>query len=544
MAELYLASLAGQGGFRKFVALKRVLPSIASNEDFRKMFLDEARITASLSHAGIAQVFELAEDPNTKEPVLAMEFVAGQNLEQIVKRAKKRGITLPIEFIARMANDLLLALHYAHGFIEPSTGQPMPVVHRDINPRNVMITYSGGTKIIDFGIAKARGRLNETSAGFVKGTLQYMAPEQVTAKNIDGRADLFATSVILYELLSGRILFDAPSPAAVMSKVMHDPIPDLGELVPSLPDALADAVMKGLDRDREGRWQSGREYARALDRAIEDSFDDQQMADVMSSLFEDKIVVTRELLSSAEGSSPADLKLMTMMGDEESVKEERALASDVVPQPTAVARPPGRKPTSELKAQEQPLVKPQDQTQDLPMVPRKPTPVLTPVPRRPTSEHSAQPRKPTSELPQRRGTSELAAQAPRKPTAEQLAANERTEMNLEPIKGPRPSAPAKTEDENPFSEDGDRTVAGVQPAALKKKPKSQPNLAPEPEPQTDPTTVGKAAKKGNDVILYVVLAVLALVLLIGAIFLFKSDSPEETRPIDPSTSGPAQKRRK
>ena len=508
------------------------------------MFLDEARITASLSHAGIAQVFELAEYPNTREPVLAMEFVAGQNLEQIVKRAKKRGITLPIEFIARMANDLLLALHYAHGFIEPSTGQPMPVVHRDINPRNVMITYSGGTKIIDFGIAKARGRLNETSAGFVKGTLQYMAPEQVTAKNIDGRADLFATSVILYELLSGRILFDAPSPAAVMSKVMHDPIPDLGELVPSLPDALADAVMKGLDRDREGRWQSGREYARALDRAIEDSFDDQQMADVMSSLFEDKIVVTRELLSSAEGSSPADLKLMTMMGDEESVKEERALASDVVPQPTAVARPPGRKPTSELKAQEQPLVKPQDQTQDLPMVPRKPTPVLTPVPRRPTSEHSAQPRKPTSELPQRRGTSELAAQAPRKPTAEQLAANERTEMNLEPIKGPRPSAPAKTEDENPFSEDGDRTVAGVQPAALKKKPKSQPNLAPDPVPQTDPTTVGKAAKKGNDTILYVVLAVLALVLLIGAIFLFKSDSPEETRPIDPSTSGPAQKRRK
>src|SRR4051812_46199741 len=113
MAELYLASLAGQGGFRKFVALKRVLPSIASNADFKAMFLDEARITASLSHAGIAQVFELAEDPDTREPMLAMEFVAGQNLEQILQRARKRKVVLPPEFVCRIGTDVLLALHYA-----------------------------------------------------------------------------------------------------------------------------------------------------------------------------------------------------------------------------------------------------------------------------------------------------------------------------------------------------------------------------------------------------------------------------------------------
>ena len=532
MAELYLASLAGQGGFRKFVALKRVLPSIAENADFKAMFLDEARITASLSHAGIAQVFELAEDPNSKEPILAMEFVAGQNLEQIVKRAKKRGVALPPEFVVRMANDLLLALHYAHGFVEPSTGTPNPVVHRDINPRNVMITYTGGTKIIDFGIAKARGRLNQTSAGFVKGTLQYMAPEQVTAKDIDGRADLFAASVILFELLSGRVLFDAPSPAAVMSKVMHDPIPDLGELMPSLPGDLVDAVMKGLQRDRAQRWQNGREYARALDRALEDTYDEQQMAEVMASLFEDKINVTRELLSSAPSAAPADLRLMTMMGEEEAPQE---LGGDADPPPTAIARPVGRKPTSELKAQE---LK-QDHTQNLDKVPeRKPTPVQTP--RKPTSEVAALPRRATgSEVPAqpRKVTTEQAAHAPRKPTAEQLAANERTEMNLEPVKGPPPAKPPPNDEENPF--DGDKTVAGVPPLVGKKpKPKSQPEL----EPQTDPTTVGK--KKSNDVWLYVVLGVLALVLLVGAIFLFKSDSPEETRPIDPETAGPPQKRKK
>lgn len=420
MAELYLASLAGQGGFRKFVALKRVLPSIASNEDFTKMFLDEARITASLSHAGIAQVFELTEDTDTLEPILAMEFVAGQNLEQIIQRARKRKVPLPPEFTGRMATDVLLALHYAHGFVEPATGQPMAVIHRDINPRNVMITYSGGTKIIDFGIAKARGRLNQTSAGFVKGTLQYMAPEQVMSRGtIDGRADLFALSIVLYELLSDTVLFDAPSPAATMSKVIHEPIRNLGDLVPSLPREVVDAVMKGLQRDPALRWQNGREYARALDRALPESFDEQQMAEVMSSLFEDKIAVTRSLLSSAEHASPSDLRLMTMMGDEEPAKKKE-LASDLVAtrDATAIARPHARKPTSEL-----------------------------PV---------------------------------RKPTREQLAANERTEMNLEPVR------------EVPNFPDSQKTIAGLPPTPERK------NLG-----------------------LYVVLALLAAALLAGAIALLR-----------------------
>ena len=341
MAELYLASLAGQGGFRKFVALKRVLPAIAENEDFVKMFLDEARITASLSHAGIAQVFELAEDPETHEPILAMEFVAGQNLEQIIRRARKRNVPLAAEFTCRVASEVLLALHYAHAFVEPSTGKPMAVVHRDINPRNVMITYSGGTKIIDFGIAKARGRLNETHVGFVKGTLQYMAPEQVTAKSVDGRTDLFAASALFYELFAGKPLFDEASGAATMSRIVTGAVTSLGEVAPSLPRAVVDAVMKGLERDPAQRWQTGREYSRALDRALPEAFDDEQMAELMASLFEDKIAVTRSLLSSAEDASPSDLRLMTMMGDEEA---PRQLASDLVKvaphEPTAIARRP------------------------------------------------------------------------------------------------------------------------------------------------------------------------------------------------------------
>ncbi len=317
MAELYLASLDGQGGFRKFIALKRVLPSIAENESFTKMFLDEARITAALSHAAIAQVYELAEDPTSHEPMLAMEFVAGQNLEQIVHRARSRKVTLPIGFICRVAHEMLMALHFAHGFVEPATGHPMPVIHRDINPRNVMVTYTGGTKVVDFGIAKARGRLDQTQVGMVKGTLQYMAPEQVTVQTIDGRTDLYAASMLFYELFAGRHPFDDVPMAATMRRIVDGNLPALAQANGTIPPELAAAVMKGLEVAPTRRWRTGREYARAIDRAFPDPFDDDQMSEFMGGLFADKIAVTRSLLSSsAAEASPADLRLMTMLGDE------------------------------------------------------------------------------------------------------------------------------------------------------------------------------------------------------------------------------------
>ncbi len=335
MAELYLASLAGQGGFRKFVALKRVLPSIAQDESFTRMFLDEARITAALSHAAIAQVYELAEDPRTHEPVLAMEFIAGQNLEQIIKRARARSIALPEEFTCRLAHDVLIALQSAHAFVDPATGKSMEVVHRDINPRNVMVTYAGGTKIVDFGIARARGRLHQTQAGFVKGTLQYMAPEQVTAKAVDGRTDLFAASILFYELLAGCRLFDAPSEIETMTRVASSDVPDLAQLAPWLPHELTAAVMKGLACRPEDRWQTAREYARAVDRAMPESFDDQQMAELMGRLFEDKIEVTRSMLSSGAQATVADLRLITRRGD-----------SDTQVEPPVEITAPGRPPVS------------------------------------------------------------------------------------------------------------------------------------------------------------------------------------------------------
>ena len=339
MAELYLALLTGQGGFRKFVALKRVLPAIAEKESFLKMFLDEARITASLSHAAIAQVYELAEDPQSHEPMLAMEFVAGQNLEQIIQRAKARKVPIPLGFTCRVAHELLMALHFAHGFVEPASGKPMPVIHRDINPRNVMVTYTGGTKIVDFGIAKARGRLDQTQVGMVKGTLQYMAPEQVTAQEVDGRTDLYAASMMLYELFSGRHPFeDDPTQALTMMRIVEGQLPSLLERNPSLPPDLVAAIMKGLEVQPARRWRTGREYARAVDRAVPETFDDDQVSAFMAKLFADKIAVTRSLLSSGSEASPADLRMMTMLGDEDGPVPLESTSAPTVPQrPVAVA---------------------------------------------------------------------------------------------------------------------------------------------------------------------------------------------------------------
>jgi serine/threonine-protein kinase len=341
MAELYLAFLAGQGGFRKFVALKRVLPAVAQQENFVKMFLDEARITASLSHPNIAQVYELAEDPrNNREPVLALEYVAGQNLAQIMRRARDRNVELPLGFSCRIIHDVLRALHSAHQFVEPATGTPMPVIHRDINPRNIMVTWAGGTKVIDFGIAKARGRLDQTQVGAVKGTVRYMSPEQILSKGLDGRSDLFATSAVFYELLSGLTLFDGPSDVAVITRVVECKVPVLLEVMPTLAPALADVLTRGLARLPDERWQSGREFARALEQAVPDLFDDVALAELMGRLFEDRIALSRALLqSSSTEASYANLEAMRHSFEEPGSKPNAASQAEAPPRTKPPSRP-------------------------------------------------------------------------------------------------------------------------------------------------------------------------------------------------------------
>ncbi|MCL2011478.1 MAG: protein kinase [Cystobacterineae bacterium] len=296
MAELFLAFTTGPGGFRKFVVIKQILPDIASNEAFVRMFLDEARITGALNHPNVGQVYELGEEEG--QLYLAMEYIAGQNVEHIIRRAARRGIPLPIGFSVKIIRDLCLALNYAHNFAELSTGSSAGIVHRDISPKNIMVTYAGTVKVVDFGIAKARNRLIHTRVGMVKGTSGYMSPEQVRNAAIDGRTDLFASAVVLHELLTGQRLFSANTDLVMMKKIVEGEIPHPQKLNPGLSSALAAVVMKGLERNVRERFQNGGEMARALEKAYTIASED-EVARFMSELFPDKMKQAQALLESA-----------------------------------------------------------------------------------------------------------------------------------------------------------------------------------------------------------------------------------------------------
>jgi len=297
MAELFLAFTAGPGGFRKFVVIKQILPSIASDEAFVHMFLDEARITAALNHPNVGQVYELGEEEG--QFYLAMEYIAGQNLEHIIRRAARKEVPLPVGFSVRVIRDVCLGLNYAHSFADLRTRRSAGIVHRDISPKNIMVTYAGTVKVVDFGIAKARNRLIHTKVGMVKGTSGYMSPEQVRNATIDGRTDLFATAVVLYELLTGHRLFSANTDLVMMKKIAEGEIPHPQKFNPGLSDALSAVVMKGLERNLQNRFQNGREMARALEKAYPNIADEDKTANFISELFPDKMKQAQALLESA-----------------------------------------------------------------------------------------------------------------------------------------------------------------------------------------------------------------------------------------------------
>lgn len=310
MAELFLAFTAGPGGFRKFVVLKRILPDVKAEEQFVKMFLDEARITAAFSHPNIAQVFDLDEDEEGL--YLAMEFISGQNLNQVASACNRSKRTIPLGFSVTVARDVLNALHYAHTFTDP-TGRSLPVIHRDVAQKNIMVTYDGVTKLLDFGIAKARGQLGRTQMGMVKGTTGYMSPEQVRGEELDGRSDVFSVGVVLHEMLSGQRLFSALTEPEEMRLILEGPIPKLHELNELVSEELSAVVARALAREKADRFASAREMARALEKVAGPLlYDQEQLALQMRELFEKKVAATRALLESA-GDQAADPKSLAKL---------------------------------------------------------------------------------------------------------------------------------------------------------------------------------------------------------------------------------------
>jgi eukaryotic-like serine/threonine-protein kinase len=307
MAELFLGYTAGPGGFRKYVVIKRILPDAKNNDQFVKMFLDEARVTAAFSHPNIAQVFELGTD--VEDLYLAMEFISGQNLNQVTAVCAKKRAVMPIGFSAAVAHDIALALHYAHHFTDPA-GAALTVIHRDVAQKNIMVTYDGAVKLLDFGIAKARGSLGRTHAGTVKGTTGYMSPEQVRGDELDGRSDVFGLGVVLFEMITGRRLFSADSEIEEMKMILTAPIPRPSSLVSVIPEPLSDIVMRALAREKADRWPSGKDMAKALATQCQGLLYDQEARSVfMKEHFADQMSATAALLQSVTDSSAKHMVL-------------------------------------------------------------------------------------------------------------------------------------------------------------------------------------------------------------------------------------------
>jgi serine/threonine protein kinase len=262
MARLYIGRATGIGSFERHVVLKMILPEKANDTTAVQMFLDEARLAASLNHQNVAQVFEVGED--TGMHFLAMEYVHGQDLRALLAKAGSTGTRVPLELALTIVAGAASGLHHAHER-RTSDGVPMGIVHRDVSPSNLMVGYDGAVKLLDFGIAKATMRSFETQSGIIKGKFAYMSPEQCRGREVDARSDVFSLGILLYEVTTQHRCFRADSDFDTMHRIVTGDVVRPTRLVPSYPQALEAVVMKGLAVDAHQRYQSAGELLEAIE---------------------------------------------------------------------------------------------------------------------------------------------------------------------------------------------------------------------------------------------------------------------------------------
>ncbi|MFT7579423.1 MAG: tRNA A-37 threonylcarbamoyl transferase component Bud32 [Myxococcota bacterium] len=262
MAEIFKAKTAGAEGFEKELVIKRILPHFTEDESFVKMFIDEASITAKLQHPNIVQIFDFDVAEGTY--YIAMEYIEGRDLKDVLEESIRQQDALSVAQCVWIIMEVSKGLHYAH--TKDYKGKPLNIVHRDVSPSNAMVAYNGEIKLMDFGIAKAAQRSTKTMAGAVKGKVAYMSPEQARGKPLDGRSDLFALSVMLWEMLTGRRLFLAESDFETLTNVLKADAPPPSQLNPDVPSDLDPIILKALEKKREDRYESVEAFGRELTR--------------------------------------------------------------------------------------------------------------------------------------------------------------------------------------------------------------------------------------------------------------------------------------
>ncbi len=314
MAEIFRARLDGIGGFQRSVAIKRIAPHLSTNHEFVDMLVDEAKVAGLLSHANIVQILDLG---NVEQQFyIAMEFVNGRDLRQVLSRCSDKSITLPVPHAVFVLIEMLKGLEYAHNRQVMRGGKPVPlnIVHRDISPGNVLVSFQGEVKLTDFGIAKASVKALETRSGVVKGRFDYMSPEQASGAVVDQRSDLYSAGVLFYEVLTGRHPFRQVGELATLEAVRRGVFVPPSQVNPDVPYSLDLVVEQALRVRPEDRHQTAAAFKESLDRFFHDSgfiFSASTLAAFLRGLFPEAVQAERRPPSDAPTRplEPEDLEL-------------------------------------------------------------------------------------------------------------------------------------------------------------------------------------------------------------------------------------------
>lgn len=324
MAEIFRARLASPDGAGRLLVIKRIQASYGKNPEFQKMFKSEIKVMMGFNHPNIVHFYDYGEFKS--QPFIAMEFCDGRNLRQYIHRLAEQKKTFPIEVACYIFEQVANGLHFAHVFKDKITGEPLQLVHRDVSPQNIVVTYDGGVKIIDFGIAKAKTNSEQTRVGIIKGKPPYLSPEQIIGQVLDGRSDVFSLGATFWESLTGRKLFAAKkgeNEFAVLKLIesADSYVQPPSTVNPAIPKELDEIVMKSLTKDREKRYQSCDDFARALRQFLNQKYPGFVPGDIShlaKQLFKDEIVEDRKnlarLSAEAEKLLNDDFTIMTQAG--------------------------------------------------------------------------------------------------------------------------------------------------------------------------------------------------------------------------------------
>ncbi|HMQ10937.1 MAG TPA: serine/threonine-protein kinase [Oligoflexia bacterium] len=300
MAEVFKAKTFGVHGFKRFLVIKRILPHLSQDEEFVEMFIDEAKIAVELSHANICQVSDLGKLEGNY--FIAMEYINGKDLRAILKKAQQAQSPINIPMALFISIEILKGLDYAHSKKDTFSGTPLNLIHRDISPQNIMLSFDGEVKIVDFGIAKTESKIHRTQAGVLKGKFGYMSPEQAAGLELDQKTDLFSTGIILYEMITGQRLFHEDSDFKTLEAIKNCKIPSVIQYNPDVSEELEKIILKSLAQDPQDRFESAQNMQVELSKIFFNNyanFSTKDLGAYLQNLFQAEIKVEQENLKRA-----------------------------------------------------------------------------------------------------------------------------------------------------------------------------------------------------------------------------------------------------